>query len=366
MSIIEKAVNALGKAGNEKFSGEALPVEAESPPEASTVERAADELDAKTPATSSGHDELSTLSSDYQGEGETEYSATEQVPVDTPDFEPETAILAQRENIEPKTVSEIITHNRYLKLDFDELRQIGVLTPNVPRSSIAEEFRTIKRPLLTNIAGDATTAPIKHGNLIMVTSALEGDGKTFTSLSLAISIAMEQDKTVLFVDADVAKAQAGRVLGIPSDCPGLIDVLENDNVALSDVILRTNIEKLRVLPAGDLHTHANELLASEKMRQLMIELSEYYPDRVIVFDSPPLLLTTEAAVLVNIMGQIVFVVSADQTPHYAVLQAIEHIGEDTMVGMVLNRARRNSNPYAYTYGDVYGYGRNRQVGPESG
>jgi len=267
---------------------------------------------------------------------------------------------ARRDETLPDVAS--IARDKYVKLDFEELRHIGVLTPNVPSSAIAEEFRTIKRPLLTNLNGDEVTPAIKYGNLIMVTSALEGDGKTFTSLSLAISIAMEQDKTVLFVDADTAKAEAGRILGIPSDTPGLIDVLENNDVKLSDVILHSNIDKLRILPAGDLHAHANELLASERMRQLMEEISEYYSDRVIVFDSPPLLLTTEASVLASFMGQIVFVVSADMTPQYAVNQAIEHIGEDKMVGMVLNRARRRRNPYYYTYGEVYGYGRDRQYG----
>jgi len=248
-----------------------------------------------------------------------------------------------------------------VEIPFEALGKAGFLTPFTPRSGIAEEFRGIKRPLIKNIdaAGERS---IRNANLIMVTSALEGDGKTFTSLNLAISIAMEQDKTVLFVDADTAKAEAGRILGIPSETPGLIDVLEDSSVRLPDVILHTNMEKLRVLPAGDLHTHANELLASDRMRELMLEISEYYSDRVIVFDSPPLLLTTEAAVLTSFMGQIVFVVSADMTPQHAVTQAIEHIGEDKMVGMVLNRARRRSNPYFYTYGETYGYGRDRMYG----
>jgi protein-tyrosine kinase len=355
MSIIEKAVNALGKGETKKSADDALPGENALPPGGSTVERAAEELDVESES-HSVHAAEEFQEEDSVSESEADTDSLEPLSDDAADME--------YADFETESVSEIIARDKYVKLDFDELRHIGVLTPNVPRSTIAEEFRTIKRPLLTNISGDAMTTPLKHGNLIMVTSALEGDGKTFTSLSLAISIAMEQDKTVLFVDADTAKAQAGRVLGIPPDCPGLIDVLEDDNVELSDVLLRTNIEKLRVLPAGDLHTHANELLASEKMRLLMIELSENYSDRVIVFDSPPILLTTEAEVLMNFMGQIVFVVSADMTPHHAVMQAIEHIGEDKMVGMVLNRARQASNPYAYTYGDVYGYGRNRQANTE--
>ncbi|HBX74332.1 MAG TPA: exopolysaccharide biosynthesis protein, partial [Halieaceae bacterium] len=179
-------------------------------------------------------------------------------------------------------------------IPFDALHAQGFLTPAIPRSAIAEEFRTIKRPLLKNASGNSAS-PIANANLIMVTSALQGDGKTFSSINLALSIAMERDKTVLFVDADVLKATAGHRLGIPAGTPGLIDVLRRE-AKPEDVILRTNMEKLRILPAGTADEHATELLASENMHQFMLELSARYPDRIIVFDSPPLLLTTEAGV----------------------------------------------------------------------
>jgi protein-tyrosine kinase len=235
-------------------------------------------------------------------------------------------------------------------IPFKELRNLGMLTPDSPRSAIAEEYRAIKRPLLINIAGDSVTTPIPHGNLIMVTSALEGDGKTFCAISLALSIAMEQDKTVLFVDADTSKADAGKLLGVAATSPGLIDLLQNGRASVADFILPTNVAKLRILPAGSVHTHANELLASARMQQLMLQLSEEDPDRVVIFDSPPLLLTTEATVLSDFMGQIVFVVSAELTPQHAVRQAIEQIGEEKMVGMVLNRSRKRMNPYYHAYG----------------
>lgn len=257
-----------------------------------------------------------------------------------------------------------------INIPFRELRKLGILTPTTPRSAIAEEFRSIKRPLLVNISGDSATPPIPHGNLIMVTSALEGDGKTFSAICLALSIAMEQDKHVLFVDGDTAKAEAGRMLGVSRACPGLIDLLDNRSARPEDYILDTNMEKLRILPAGAVHTHANELLASSRAQELILALADADPSRVIVFDSPPLLLTTEAAILASFMGQIVFVVSADQTPQHAVTQAIEHIGEDKMVGMLLNRARRGRNPYVYSYGNSegpYGYAnRGGQGSPESG
>jgi len=331
MSIIEKAVNALGKGdSSDEKTGASTKVE---PTVGNTVQRA----------------------NDGPGESAAERSAA---AVDAPSASPESTYAG----------GEISGTAEMVKIPFQQLREKGMLTPAIPRSAIAEEYRTIKRPLLTNISGDAVTPPIPHGNLIMVTSALEGDGKTFSSISLALSIAMEQDKTVLFVDADTAKAEAGRMIGVPPNAPGLIELIEDKNARPNDFILPSNVEKLRVLPAGGVHTHANELLASDRMRQLMVELSEEFPDRVIVFDSPPLLLTTEAAVLAGFMGQIVFVVSADMTPQHAVTQAIEHIGQDKMVGLVLNRSRRRSNPYHYTYGaGPYGYGsRDREAAAESG
>jgi protein-tyrosine kinase len=323
MSIIEKAVNALGK-GKDAERG-------------------------KLDKSNSGHDRPLPDSVDTVQRAETRSDPHESVP----------ATEVQSKRASPVSASREATTGEIVKIPFRELRELGILTPAIPRSAIAEEYRTIKRPLLINIAGDSVTPPIPHGNLIMVTSALEGDGKTFSSICLALSIAMERDKHVLFVDADTAKAEAGRMLGVASTSPGLIDVLENKDARAADYILPTNVEKLRILPAGGVHTHANELLASARMRQLMLELSDEDPSRVIVFDSPPLLLTTEAAVLASFMGQIVFVVSADMTPQYAVTQAIEHIGEDKMVGMVLNRARRRVNPYYYNYGyggGPYGYG----------
>jgi len=321
MSIIEKAINALGKSKDDTSgrpgSSDDDSSQARSP--GNTVQRADESRLTPEPYRSSSTGEEAADGADEAGQER---------------------------------------GGRRVKIPFRELRKNGILTPTTPRSAIAEQFRTIKRPLLVNISGDSTTPPIPNGNLIMVTSALEGDGKTFTSICLALSIAMEQDKNVLFVDGDTAKAAAGAMLGVPRGSPGLIDLLEARDKRAEDFILDTNMDKLKILPAGTVHTHANELLASARAREVILDLAEADPRRVVVFDSPPLLLTTEAAILVSFMGQIVFVVSADQTPQHAVTQAIEHIGEDKMVGMVLNRARRGRNPYIYNYGipdNPYGY-----------
>lgn len=251
-----------------------------------------------------------------------------------------------------------VTHPT-VTIPFEQLQSAGYLTPAAPRGTTAEEFRTIKRPLLQNIASLAT-ARIPNVNLVMVTSALEGDGKTFCSLNLAISIAMEQDKTVLFIDADVLKATAGKVLGVPHDTPGLIDILMGDIREPEDAILHTSMDKLRILPAGTPHPNATELLAGSTMHHLMQELSSRYPDRVIVFDSPPLLLTTESRVLANFMGQIVFVASANATPEHAVTEALRDISKDKMVAVMLNKVPRypfNLFGLGHSYGYGYGYRR---------
>ena len=315
MSIIEQAVNALGKEKEVERK--------------KTVEASVDSQSLEAEAV----------------------NTVQRAEHDRPGPHQATAVELQNERVNPyASDAPRVSTTGIVQIPFRELRNLGMLTPDVPRSAIAEEYRAIKRPLLINIAGDSVTTPILHGNLIMVTSALEGDGKTFCAISLALSIAMEQDKTVLFVDADTSKADAGKMLGVAATTPGLIDLLQNTRASVADFILPTNVEKLRILPAGSVHTHANELLASARMQQLMLELSEEDPHRVIIFDSPPLLLTTEATVLSDFMGQIVFVVSADMTPQHAVRQAIEQIGEEKMVGMVLNRSRNRMNPYYHAYG----------------
>lgn len=242
----------------------------------------------------------------------------------------------------------------FINIPVSRLAALGMLSPSMPNSQIAEEYRGIKRPLLLNIDGKGATE-VQHANLIMVASALPGEGKTFSAVNLALSIAMEQGKSVLFVDADVSKASAGALLGVPKDSVGLIDLLEDKTLGFRDVVLKTNIPNLRILPSGKLHQRATELLASDDMKSFMLELSQRYPDRIIVFDSPPLLLTTEARVLANFMGQIVFVVAAGKTSHEAVTDALQYIGNDTVVGMVLNRSNiKASARYGYGYG--YGYG----------
>ena len=241
----------------------------------------------------------------------------------------------------------------YFELDLVRLAALGFVTPDQPRSRIADEFRILKRPLIANTS-ERKPVPIKHANLIMVTSSIPGEGKTFSAVNLALSLAMERDRTVLLVDADVARPSLPALIGLPPS-RGLLDVLENKDVDLGDVLLRTNIEKLSILPSGTQNRQATELLASGNMAQLLDEMSLRYADRIIVFDSPPLLVTTEARVLATQMGQIVFVVHAESTLQSDVKRALATIESCPIKMMVLNQARTMGQG-AQGYGYGYGYG----------
>lgn len=236
-------------------------------------------------------------------------------------------------------------------MNVEKMRRAGMVTPDGERTQLSEEFRLIKRPLLSN-AFRRDGKAIKHGNMIMVTSALPGEGKTFTAINLATSIALERDQTVLLVDADVAKASIPEFLGIPYE-KGLLDVLADSSVQLSDVMIRTQIENFSILPAGRRHRNSTELLASEAMRKLVEELATRYPDRIVVFDSPPLLATSEASVLASHMGQIVMVVETGKTPQEALREALTHVEQCEFVGLVMNKGSagaRDSYGYYGSYG----------------
>jgi exopolysaccharide/PEP-CTERM locus tyrosine autokinase len=237
--------------------------------------------------------------------------------------------------------------------DLDALAAANLATPNAPRSQVADEFRVLKRPLINNVKTKGAGAPA-HANLVMVTSAVAGEGKSFTAINLAMSIAAELDHTVMLVDADLARPSLPRMLGI-AEGPGLLDLLEG-TAEIPDVLLRTNIEKLTVLRSGTPHSKATELLASEAMRRLLDELLQRYSDRIIVFDSPPLLLTTEARALAMYMGQVVFVIRSGKTLQTAVEQALATIEACPLKMMMLNQVRTEKRGLYGEYGLGYGYG----------
>jgi len=267
-------------------------------------------------------------------------------------------------NVEPVQAT---PQSRTIQLDLDALSASGIVSPHAPRTQVADQYRVVKRPLIKNAMGKGASM-VDNGNLIMITSALPGEGKSFTAINLAMSIAMEMDNTVMLVDADVARPSVMRMLGLPSS-PGLLDIVVDESMDLSSVLLKTNVDKLTILPSGTPHPRATELLASDAMARLLNDMAARYADRIIIFDSPPLLLTTESRVLATHMGQIVMVVHAGKTLQAEVKQALSTIDACPVKLMLLNKTShlfKDSFRYGYGNGQGYGYGYGHESGQPKG
>jgi exopolysaccharide/PEP-CTERM locus tyrosine autokinase len=239
-----------------------------------------------------------------------------------------------------------------IEVNPETLRNKGFLAPIAYERRLAEEYRRIKRPIMANAFGSGA-AEVPDGSLVMVASALSGEGKTRTCINLALSISEERDRNVVLVDGDVAKPTVSMLFGM-ADHTGLLDLVDGACSDLADVLVTTTVPGLMILPAGKPRENATELLASSRMRQMVSQLSANHPDRIVLFDSPPLLATTESVVLAGIVGQVAVVVAAGATPKSAVREAVGLLDPDKAINIILNKNRRAGGGGGYGYG--YGYG----------
>lgn len=234
-------------------------------------------------------------------------------------------------------------------IDLARLSANGYITPNAPRSRLAEEFRVIKRPLLTNARG-RPGMPLAHANRVMISSSVQGEGKTYVAINLAMSLAMEMDTNVLLVDADTSRPAVLERLGL-APSKGLMDLLTDPTLSPESLVLHTNVDRLSVLPAGAPQLQATELLASEAMSRLVDRLGNNDPRRIVLFDTPPLLAASEARVLAGHMGQVVMVIAADSTPQGTVAEGLATVENCPVVLTLLNRTSPgDSGRYYGSYG----------------
>jgi protein-tyrosine kinase len=241
----------------------------------------------------------------------------------------------------------VVQQQAPISVDRNALRAAGLMAPEHQERQLGDQYRQIKRPLLANAMGRGAKK-LANGQLIMTASALPEEGKTFTSFNLALSIALEKDLTVLLVDADVSKRHISRILGLESNA-GLLDALKDDTLDLESLVVPTDIEGLSILPAGNRTDIATELLSSTHMENTVSRLGAHDPNRIVLLDSPPLMLTSESRALAAMVGQVVVVVRAGHTPQQAVLDAVSHIPADKAVGFVLNQSHlQTSEGYYYT------------------
>jgi capsular exopolysaccharide synthesis family protein len=236
-----------------------------------------------------------------------------------------------------------------LRISETMLQQLGMGTVDDLEYQRAAEYRHIKRQVVTEIHQNPA------GRVVLVASALAGEGKSFTSANLARSLAMEPDYSVLLVDADTVKPALSRAFQL-MDRPGLMNALVDESRDIESLVLTTDIEGLSVLPAGSASENATEYFASERMRQLLETLLSV-PNRILVVDSLPLLLTTEARALAPLASQLLLVVRADVTPQAAVQQALSLIPEGVNVKLLLNAVERTrlTRYLGYGYGFEYNY-----------
>jgi protein-tyrosine kinase len=231
---------------------------------------------------------------------------------------------------------------RRVIVDRNAMRAAGLLAPETAERRTAQEYRHIKRPLVQGAA-------VAGGNVIMVGSAFPGDGKSFTCINLALSLSLEKDWSVILVDCDLIKPQLSRLFGVGGE-PGLTEILNDAALDIEQLIIDTDIPGLAVLPAGQRDDNTTELLASARMGEVVQLLASGFEKRLLLFDSPPLLHTSEASVLAGFMGQVVLVVAANRTPQAAVTETINLLGTPEKIKLVLNMAERGR------MGRYYGYG----------
>ena len=257
---------------------------------------------------------------------------------------PSAPMYSQIPEVAQATYVEEVRSSRVISLDRVALRAGGLMPPLDQERSISEQFRQIKRPLVAAALKQGSEG--KNLHVIMVSSSRPGEGKTFVSVNLALSLSLERDIKVVLVDADVAKRDITVQFGL-GDEPGLLDALQDQTLNIENLILPTDVPNLSVLPAGRWTETATELLASRKMAELMSALARKHPNRMALFDSAPLLLTNESRVLAQSAGQLAVVVRAGVTSQQDLLDALAHIPEDKTVGLVLNQSMSASESYYY-------------------
>ncbi|GEM70671.1 AAA family ATPase [Sphingomonas aquatilis] len=236
-------------------------------------------------------------------------------------------------------------------IDRGMLAEAGMIVPGAPVGPLAEEFRLIKRQLLITRERIAQGHQGDKARTVLVCSARPGDGKTFCAVNLALSMAMERDTEVLLVDADFAKPDVLVRLGL-AEQPGLLDALADSRIDVENLVIRTDIGGLSILPAGTKTATDTELLASARTRTVLSRLLDANPRRIVIFDSPPALAASPAAVLAMLVGQVMLVVRADDTPENELREAVQRLDGCDEITLVLNAV--SFVPGGRRYGTYYG------------
>jgi protein-tyrosine kinase len=223
-----------------------------------------------------------------------------------------------------------------VRIDPAKLRELGLSGPRDRRSRLSEEMRLVKRRLIQKMNPLASEAEGRT-NLILVTSAVPGEGKSFISLNLALSFVADEHFDVLLIDADAMRPTILKMLGLPP-ARGLSDLLMHPEMDPSEVLLRDPALRLTILPPGEEAPSATDLYGGPYMKDLVRRLGRSQPNRIVILDAPPVLATTEPIMLAHIVDQVLMVVEADRTAHSAIRTALDLLEPCDNVSMILNKA----------------------------
>jgi Mrp family chromosome partitioning ATPase len=278
-------------------------------------------------------------------------------PVAVPEPQPEVVVpevIAVPANALVAAVKPVTFKGPKHPVDRQHLKELGLIVPEGSVTALLEEFRIVKRQLLATAMQLRSTALGMAAQRVLVCSPHPGEGKTYTSVNLALSIAAEKESEVLLVDADFAKPSVLSALGLPGG-PGLMDALANPDVDVADCVIGTDVPGLWVLPAGNATSSDSEFITSARTATVLDRLTQGAPHRFVIFDSPPALAASPAAELAKYVGQALIVVRADRTSHSALEDAISLLSGCPNIQLLLNAV--NYNPTGRKFGSYYGYGR---------
>jgi protein-tyrosine kinase len=245
-------------------------------------------------------------------------------------------------------LGEAALSGQVLRLDMHALQVSGLVADESQRQRQLQEFKGIKRALLSAVAA-ASDRPCS--NIVAVTSAVSGEGKTYVSFNLAFSLASELDTRVLLVDTDFLRRDLTRKLGMSSAC-GLSDLLRDKSISMTAAIVATDIPQLYFLPAGGAVDNSAELLASSRMKEIASVLAEGAGRQLTILDAPPVLLTPDAVAVTTTAGHVLLVVRALVSQRAEVSEAVRRIDADEKLLGVLN-ASVSVGPFKRSYGYEY-------------
>ena len=253
--------------------------------------------------------------------------------------------------VAPRPRAEGLVH----PVDREALAEAGFIVPGGPVTGLAEEFRIIKRQLLLGVNGDEIAEDKRRS--ILVCSSQPNEGKTFSAVNLALSLATEKDLEVLLVDGDFGNPRVLETLGI-EEGPGLIDAIADPAADPNRFVMRTDIPGLSVLPAGARANNVTELLASGRTREVLADLTRHHPGRVLLFDSSPALVASPATVLATHVGQVLMVVRSDVTTEADLKEAVALLSGCDQLSLMLNASGFAAN--GRRFGNSHGYAHDQE------